>query len=102
MPSNNEPEAQDTNKPSELDFIMSDIPDHLQPTSIIMEVHEQISDLRDNITNFRERDDELRNCIKDLKMSNKIYSCSYTLETLVEHLNKSLNMEDTLNEKVAS
>jgi len=35
-------------------------------------------------------------------MSNKIYSCSYTLETLVEHLNKSLNLEDTLNEKVGS
>jgi len=68
---------------------------------MINEVYEQISDLKDNITNFRERDDELRTCIKDLNMSNKIYSCSHTLETLVQHLNKSLTTEDTLNDKIA-
>ena len=68
---------------------------------MINEVYEHISELKDNITVFRERDDELKNCIKDLKMSNKIYSCSYTLETLVEHLNKSLNSEEALNEKIA-
>ena len=61
MPSHNEPEAPvDNNQPSELDFIMSDIPDHLNPTSMINEVYEQISDLKDNITSFRERDNELR------------------------------------------
>ena len=66
MPSHNEPEQQDDNKPDELYFLMSDVPDHLQPSSMINEVYEQISDLKDNITNFRERDDELRQCIKDL------------------------------------
>jgi len=66
MPSHNESEVQDNNKLCELDFLMSDVPDHLQPTSVINEVYEQISDLKDNITNFRERDDELRQCIKDL------------------------------------
>ena len=53
MPSHNEPEKQDDNKPGELDFLMSDVPDHLQPSSMINEVYEQISDLKDNITNFR-------------------------------------------------
>jgi cell division protein FtsL len=55
----------------------------LRPSSLLVEVFEQISGLKDSIISTKEKEDELRQCIKDLSRSDKIYTCSYTLETIV-------------------
>jgi len=43
---------------------MDDVPDNLECTSILLEVIENLQNLRDNIEPLKERDDDLRNCVK--------------------------------------
>lgn len=53
---------------------------------------------------LKERDADLVNCIRQLKrppgLQEKIFTCSYTLETLVNQLKTSLDNEDELKEKI--
>ena len=90
---------------------MDDIPEHLKPTSIILEIIEQIENLKEDIMPLKERDEELRNSIKqinsfnvpnpgDINFQDKIYTCSYTLESLVGHLKTSLDKEEAVQEKL--
>jgi hypothetical protein len=78
-------------------FQISDIPDNLNSASILLEIIEQMEALRENILPMNERDDDLKNTIKQLKRGenmDRIYSCSYTLESLVLQLRSSLENED--------
>ena len=84
---------------------MDDVPDHLKPTSIITEIVEQMENLKEYMTPYKERDDELLNSIKQIKrgaFADKIYTCSYTLDALVGQLKASLDNEDTLKQKINS
>ena len=92
---------------------MDDIPDNLKPISIILEIIEQLETLKEDLQPLREKDTELLNCIKqintfnvpkpgDINFQDKIYSCSYTLESLVGHLKTSLDKEDSAQEKIQS
>jgi hypothetical protein len=67
----------------------------------LVEVFEQLSGLKDSIVSTKEKEDELQKCIKELKREDKIYTCSYTLETIVLQLSASLNNEDKLKEKIS-
>ena len=58
---NNNPEIE-----TEPEFILEDLPSHLRPTSLLIEVFEQLQGVKDNIITYRERDDELLTCIKKL------------------------------------
>jgi prefoldin subunit 5 len=49
---------------------MDDIPEHLKPTSIILEIIEQIENLKEDILPLKERDEELRNSIKQINSFN--------------------------------
>lgn len=72
----------------------------------------QIEDLRDQIMPLRERDEELKSVIKKLGAANgksslrrgvtdRIDSCSHTLEILVKQLQSSLENEEALKAKIA-
>jgi len=84
----------------EPEFSIEDLPEHLRPSSLLVEVFEQLSGLKDSIISTKEKENELQKCIKQLESKDKIYSCSYTLETIVQQLNSSLNNEDILKEKI--
>ena len=47
-------------------FEIDDIPEHLKPTSIILEIIEQLEELKENLIPLRERDEQLTNCIRQL------------------------------------
>jgi len=47
-------------------FEMDDVPDHLKPTSILLEIMEQMEELKENLVPLREREKDLSNCIKQL------------------------------------
>ena len=84
------------------EFFMYDVPDSMKPTSILLEVIEQIETLKENLQPMRDRESDLLNCIKQLKRggdADKIYSCSFTLETLVTLLKTSLDHENELKDK---
>jgi len=48
----------------EMEFVMTDLPDGLEPTSILLEAIENIENLRENIQPLKERDLELKHAIK--------------------------------------
>lgn len=74
---------------------------------MLIEVIQQIEQLKENLLPLQERDEELIECIKQLKRSqtspgfqDKIYTCSHTLEAVVTHLRSSLDREEVLKEKI--
>lgn len=77
------------------------MPENLRPTSILLEVIEQMERLREDLQPMKERNAELINCVKQLRrgdqgasnFADKIYTCSYTLEILVNQLRTSLENE---------
>ena len=77
-----------------------------------MEVAQQIEDLKAQIEPLRERDEELKSVIRKLGqrhaaaparhgVTDRIDSCSHTLETLVKQLQRSLENEEALKAKIA-
>ena len=92
--------------------MLEDVPEVIDPTSIILEVVQQIEDLKAQILPLRERDEELRSVIRKLGRghgaapprhgpTDRMDSCSHTLETLVRQLQSSLENEEALKVKIA-
>ena len=53
----------------EPEFEMEDVPDNLDPTSILLEVANQIELLKDSLIPLKERDEELKTVIMKLGQS---------------------------------
>lgn len=49
---------------------MDDIPEHLRPTSILLEIIEQLETLKEDLLPLKERDVELLNTIKQINSFN--------------------------------
>ena len=100
------PDEESKNQPKDKEdkpFELSDIPNDLNSASILLEVIEQMKSLRENIIPLNERDEDLKNTIRQLKRGenmDRIYSCSHTLETLIQQLRDSLENEDFLRCKL--
>ena len=55
-----EPEVkEETEANNEPEFTLDDLPEHLRPSSLLVEVFEQLSGLKDSIVSTKEKEDEL-------------------------------------------
>lgn len=86
------------------DFLAEDIPKNLDPLSLLLESVDQIEKLKAQLVPDQERDLELRDFIRAMNRKDipeRIDTCSYTLEALVNNLKTSLDNEVTLRDREA-
>ena len=86
--------------PDDMDIQLEDLPEVIRPVSGIIEAVQQMEKLKESLRPQEEAEAEFLRLLRQLKIGEKIFTCSNSLELLVDKYKTSTKEKESMVEKI--
>ena len=86
--------------PDDMDIQLEDLPEVIRPVSGIIEAVQQMEKLKESLRPQEEAEAEFLRLLRQLKIGEKIFTCSNSLELLVDKYKTSMKEKESMVEKI--